>query len=58
MPEAHSGASISSAVINQRVAALGSELVNTSQGPVRSGIDAEQCTFGLRAVTRGHGDGH
>ena len=57
VPEADCSTAIGGAVIDQRVAALGSEFVNTSQGPVRSSIDAEQSSFGLRAVTRGHGDG-
>ena len=57
-PETDCSASISSAVIDQHVAGLGRKLVYTSQGPVRGGIDAEQCAFGLCAVTRGHGNGH
>ena len=58
IPETDGSAAVGGSVIDQHVTVRDSQLVNTSQGPVRGGFDAEECAFGLRAVTRGHGDGH
>merc|ERR1711991_937022 len=58
VPEPNGGSTVGSSVIDQDMAVIDSQLIHTSQGPVRGGFDAQKSALGLRAVTRGHGDGH